>query len=392
MKENKQSFKITPEQLQVLQNKLENNINEILQYFNVNLNSSYKSFYGACPVHGGDNKQALNVYRQHGDKDIFHWKCYTQHCESHFKKTIIGFIRGLLSHNKYNWSRPGDKEISFSETLKWCFEFLGEKPEDLKFDQISEERRKFIQTYSEINKPDYPFYIEKQAALDRLTIPSSYFLERGFEAKILEKYGVGDSKAENKDMANRAIVPVWSDCGKYCVGCIGRSKLEKCEKCKLHHTTDSKCPTNYLPNFCKWKERNFNKKNSLYNYCFAKDFIKKYSCVVLVEGAGSVWKLEEAGIHVSLGTYGAELFDEQKILLDKLSPINVIIITDNDEAGDTARFNWRNKLRRYYNVYDYNLEEVNDLGELNRKFIEDKVKPFIESKYKVDKTIKERTA
>lgn len=377
MKENKQSFKITPEQLQVLQNKLENNINEILQYFNVNLNSSYKSFYGACPVHGGDNKQALNVYRQHGDKDIFHWKCYTQHCESHFKKTIIGFIRGLLSHNKHNWSRPGDKETSFSETLKWCFEFLGEKPEDLKFDQISEERRKFIQTYSEINKPDYPFFINKQDALSRLNIPSKYFLNRKFSEEVLIKFGVGDSKK----ITDRAIVPVFSECGKYCIGYIGRAKELQCPKCQLFHNKNIICPKDYLYNYCKWKEDGFVKNNTLYNYWNAKKSIKKYSCAVLVESCGNVWKLEESGIHVSLGTFGTTLFDEQKILLDKLSPINIILITDNDEAGKKARQDWKNKLKRYYNVFDI-IPKYNDVGQYTRDEIEKEIKPLILSKYK----------
>ena len=105
MKENKKSFKLTTEQLQVLQTKLEDRLDEIIEYFRIDVYNNYKSFYGACPVHGGDNKQALNLYKQNGDKDIFHWRCYTQHCESHFKKTILGFIRGCLSHQKYNWSR-----------------------------------------------------------------------------------------------------------------------------------------------------------------------------------------------------------------------------------------------------------------------------------------------
>ena len=373
----KKSFKITSEQIQVLQNKLETRLSEILEIFKVDINISYKTIYGKCPIHGGDNAQALNLYKQNSDRDIFHWRCYTQHCESHFKKTILGFIRGLLSHSKYNWSRPGDIEETFQETLKWCFDFIGEKPEDLKFDQISEERRRFIQTYTEINKPDYPFFIKKEDALNRLLIPSKYFLNRGFCSDVLIKYGVGDSKK----ILDRAIVPVFSECGKFCIGYIGRSKLPECKKCRMFHRKELQCPKNYLVNFCKWKEDGFIKNNTFYNYWSAKTHIKKHSCVILVESAGSIWKLEEAGIHVGLGTFGTSLFDEQKILLDKLSPINVIIITDNDEAGKNARVEWRTKLKRYYNVFDI-IPKYNDIGQYNRNEIENEIKPIILSKYK----------
>ena len=300
MKENKKSFKLTTEQLQVLQTKLEDRLDEIIEYFRIDVYNNYKSFYGACPVHGGDNKQALNLYKQNGDKDIFHWRCYTQHCESHFKKTILGFIRGCLSHQKYNWSRIGDKEITFQETIVWCFDFLKETPDNLHINQISDERRKFIQAYSEVNKPDYPFFIKKEEALSRLSIPAKYFVNRGYSEQILIKYGVGDSKK----IVDRAIVPVFSDCGKFCIGYIGRSKNPQCPTCQLFHKKDISCPKNYLVNFCKWKEDGFIKNNTLYNYHNAKNFIKKYSCAVLVESCGNVWKLEEAGIHISLGTFG----------------------------------------------------------------------------------------
>ena len=56
----------------------------------------------ACPIHQGDNSSALNLYIE-GDSYRANWKCRTHQCEKTFKGSILGFTRGLLSYQKYNW-------------------------------------------------------------------------------------------------------------------------------------------------------------------------------------------------------------------------------------------------------------------------------------------------
>ena len=49
-----------------------------------------------CPVHGGDNENGCSLFI--GDKYTTPtWKCFTNHCEDDYGKSLIGFIKGVLS-------------------------------------------------------------------------------------------------------------------------------------------------------------------------------------------------------------------------------------------------------------------------------------------------------
>ena len=90
-----------------------NYLDEIYEYFGIK--RSYKNeilIKSCCPIHGGDNPTALNMY-YNGDFKI-HYKCRTSQCEEHFGNDFISFIRGCLSRFKYNWEKEGDKEATFS--------------------------------------------------------------------------------------------------------------------------------------------------------------------------------------------------------------------------------------------------------------------------------------
>lgn len=73
------------------------NIEDLFSVLNI---SSYKisgnMISMSCPIHGGDNDSALNLYHE-GDSYRGNWKCRTHQCEQVFKSSIIGFIRGCLS-------------------------------------------------------------------------------------------------------------------------------------------------------------------------------------------------------------------------------------------------------------------------------------------------------
>ena len=93
------------------------NIDVILSHFGITLNQTDAYLVGSCPIHGGDNTTAFNIFTS-GHTFVGNWICYTHHCEKSFVNNAIGFIRGLISHHQYNWSKNGDKTASFSETLK----------------------------------------------------------------------------------------------------------------------------------------------------------------------------------------------------------------------------------------------------------------------------------
>ena len=96
---------------------------QLYEYFGIQ--KSYKNeilIKSVCPIHGGDNPTALNLY-YNGDYKI-HYKCRTHQCEEIFGNDFIGFIRGALSRLNYNWEGPEDKVASFSESVEFLLKFL----------------------------------------------------------------------------------------------------------------------------------------------------------------------------------------------------------------------------------------------------------------------------
>ena len=95
-------------------------MDQIYEYFGIK--AGYRNemlIKSCCPIHGGDNPTALNMY-YNGDYKV-HYKCRTHQCEELFGNSLIHFIRGCLSRFKYSWEKEGDKEARFSEAV----EFMG---------------------------------------------------------------------------------------------------------------------------------------------------------------------------------------------------------------------------------------------------------------------------
>lgn len=136
------------EQIQVLQKMLEEKLVEIFAELGISLRRSGRTFTGTCCIHGGNNNAALSISHTLNDSDrTLGWRCYTRHCEQHFRKTIIGLIRGILSHQRYGWSGSG-KEVLFPETLQWCENFLKIKLCDIKTEGLDPEKKAFISQWA----------------------------------------------------------------------------------------------------------------------------------------------------------------------------------------------------------------------------------------------------
>ena len=98
-------------------------IDQIYQYFGLSI--SYRNdilIKSACPIHGGDNPTALNVY-PNGDFKA-HYKCRTHQCEEVFGNGMIDLVRGILSRVNYGWEKEGDKEATFKESVDFLLKFL----------------------------------------------------------------------------------------------------------------------------------------------------------------------------------------------------------------------------------------------------------------------------
>jgi len=367
---------IDQNKLKILCDHLCDNVCDLLDHFELEYKQNQKFISMSCPIHGGDNMSAINLYYV-GDSYRGNWKCRTHQCEKYFQSSIIGFVRGILSKKKYDWSQEGDQIVTFSETLQFVKDFTNLDPSKIRISTKDKEKHDFINSLSILTTAPKILtnnHLVRNDVRKLLRIPSEYFASRGFSPEILNKYDVGDCLNAHKEMSKRAVVPIYDIDYKYMIGCTGRSIYLKCNKCKCYHETSSACPDNekkWL--FPKWKHsKGFSAENSLYNFWFAKEQIQKSRTAILVESPGNVWKLEDCGIHNSLGMFGSNLNNKQKMLLDISGAMTLIIITDSDEAGESARQQIENKCKKTYNIKHIRVSK-NDIAELNTEEIEKEI-------------------
>ena len=350
-------------------------IDNIYDYFNIHI--KYRNdqlIKSACPVHGGDNPVACNFYPA-GDH-VIHWKCRTHSCEDHFGKTMIGFIKGCLSRSKYGWEKKGDREATFHEAVDFLLEITGQKFGDIKQkNNTSIEMGQFSSMVwtmfgEEEDKPES--IITREFYRSKTEIPAKYYIERGYSQEVLDKYDIGFCSTPGKQMYNRCIVPIYSNDMSYIVGFSGRSVFNQCNKCKFYHDPEDRCKF-----FPKWRHsKGFQKEKWLYNYWYAKEHIKDSGVAILVESPGNVWRLEEAGIHNSVAIFGTALNQSQKDLLDSLGAMSLIILMDNDDAGENAAAKIIHACSNQYRIYKPIINK-NDIGDMTQEDIRNLILPYV---------------
>jgi 5S rRNA maturation endonuclease (ribonuclease M5) len=367
--------------LKVVCDQVCDNIEELLDALDIEeFKMSNKMITMSCPIHGGDNPSAVNIYHT-GDYYRGNWRCRTHNCDSTFKSSIIGFVRGVLSKTKYRWNREGDETASFQEAVDFCLSLLNKNIKDIKISRADAEKNTFARIVENVKQTQNTSplsKITKAQVRESLQIPSEYYLERGYTKEILNKYDVGLCDNPNKEMHNRIVVPIYSIDGKVIVGCTGRSVFDACSKCSHYHTSTSECPDREdVWKYCKWKHNfGFKSQEHLYNFWFAKDHIQKSRSIILVESPGNVWRLEEAGIHNSVAIFGSSLSDKQKLLIDSSGAMNIILLMDNDDAGQKAIKQITEKCKKIYRIYSPTFEGP-DVGELSIENIRNTLVPKI---------------
>lgn len=380
----KQSTSYSQTQLKNICDLVCDDIEKLLDYLKIeDYRMTDKLVFCQCPIHNGDNGSALNLYYT-GDVYRGNWKCRSHGCEEIFKSSIIGFVRGVLSNHKYGWSKKGDQTVSFVEAVNFLLEFLNKDKEDLNCKSSG------IDSFSSIAKNFSKKKKQKQKTLklnpsqvkSSLKIPAQYYIDRGYSEDILKKYDVGLCDKPEKPFYHRVVVPVYSADGKYVVGCTGRSIHDKCLKCSCHHHPYKPCPP---PDkrwiYSKWKHNHmFKSQDNLYNFWFAKPHIKKSKTIIIVESPGNVWRLEEAGINNSVCIFGSSMSNYQKLLIDSSGAMNMIVLTDNDEAGEKAFEQIKDKCKDIYRIYRP-VFEADDIGEMSISEIQKQILPSLEKIY-----------
>lgn len=382
MKTMKKKYRLTNQaKLKVVCDSLCDNIELLLDHLELEYDFKDKMVTMCCPIHGGDNPSALNLYHQ-GDNYRGNWVCRTHHCEKVFKSSVIGFVRGVISNNKYGWSKEGDNFCSFDEAVEFCLSVINQDMKNIKVNKSQIEKKTFAAIISKVKnhtKEIIANKITKSQVRQSLSYPCDYFLSRGFSNAILDKYDVGTCIRVGKEMYERCVVPIYDQDNKYLVGCSGRSIFEKCTNCACYHNPKDECPDEDGKwKYPKWKHSNsFKSQNHLYNFWFAKNHILNLSTVVLVESPGNVWRLEEAGIHNSVAMFGCSLSDRQKILIDSSGAMNIIILTDNDAAGQLAAKEIKNKCSNTYNIYQPTFDR-NDIACMSIQEVKDLINPIMD--------------
>lgn len=357
------------------------NIEELLNVLNIEYKTNSKMIVMSCPIHGGDNISALNLYPE-GDTYRGNWKCRTHNCEKIFKGSILGFIRGVLSHYEHGWRQPGDSMCSFDDAVNYALSFIKKDIKDIKISKTEKEKKQFTNVVGYINKNiDKPSSrITRSQIIKSLEIPAQYYINRNYSSNILNKYDVGLCTRPDKEMSNRIVVPIYDNDYHYMVGCTGRSIYEKCDQCKAYHNSTEDCPiAEHMWKYPKWKHStDFKSQNTLYNFWFAKEHILKSSTAIIVESPGNVWRLEENNIHNSVAIFGSSLSDRQKILLDSSGAMNLVVLTDNDEAGLKAAQQIKQKCQNTYRIFIPTISK-NDIGEMTSEEIYTEIKTYLET-------------
>ena len=334
--------------IKAISDQLVSRISDLLDYFEIEYEFFDNRVSFACPIHQGDNTTALNIFIS-GDYAKGNWQCWTHHCESRYKQDILGFLQGLLSSRK-------DEEVGFGETLKFACKFLDSSFNDI---QISEkdDKQQFVELANKVfeKHTNHSKGISRAEIRQRIKIPATYYIDRGFLPETLDKFDVGLCDTPRKPMSNRIVVPVYDDNHEHMIGCVGRS-------------------TN--PQFNpKWlNSKGFNSGASLYNYWHAKDHILESQVAILVEGQGDVWRLYEAGIYNVVGMFGCSLGEQQKIILERSGALKLVVMTDADEAGLVARDKIAEQCERMYNIKFVDLPQK-DVGDMSVEEIDTYVRP-----------------
>lgn len=380
---NKKSHLPDQAKLKIVCDELCENIENLLGSLDVECTVTQKMVSMCCPIHNGDNPSAVNIYHQ-GDSYRGNWKCRTHNCENIFKGSIIGFVRGVISNKKYGWTKNGDTTCSFKEALDYCMSFLNKDIKNIKVSKSDRSKIVFANVVNHIKLNNTAqansSRITRSSVRKSLNIPAKYFIDRGFSPEILDRYDVGICDKKNKEMYGRAVVPIYDNDHNYLVGCTGRIIFEKCTKCGSYHDPINSCPSELEKwKFSKWKHNHdFKSQNHLYNFWFAKEHILKNHTVIIVESPGNVWKLEENNIHNSVAIFGSSMSDRQKIMLDSSGAMNIVILTDNDEAGKKAANQIKSKCQNTYRIFIPEISKP-DVADMTKEEIASQIKNYIES-------------
>ena len=320
----------------------------LIQHFDIEPLEYPNRYSFPCPVHGGDSPEGCSIFTD-GDSVTGNWKCWTNQCEQDYQSNIFGFVRGVLSQKE-------GKDLSMNYIYDFCLDFLKLDPEQLNTQESQPKKEIKLLEIFERKIERNPPKISRKEVISRIKIPAEYFVGRGYVPETLETFDIGTCFTKNQAMSGRVVVPIYDKDYKY-VGCVGRATNE-----------------NLKP---KWLHSKGFKKSVLYGFNIAKDFMGKKKVLFLLEGQGDVWRMYEAGFKNSVSIFGSSISDDQLLLLEQSGALNLVILTDYDDAGKKAAKQIVKKCGRRFNYYRPEISKK-DIGEMTIEQIHEELKPQLE--------------
>lgn len=292
---------------------------EIIRSY-IKLESHGKNFFGVCPFHD-DHSPSMSVSPS---KQIY--KCFV--CGAY--GNVFNFVENYLG-------------VSFIEAVKIVADKVGEA---FTIRESREDQRN--SKYYDIMNLATLFY-QNNLRTNAGKMAREYLHSRGLNDEIIKDFSIGlalpendmlfklltNKKIDKKDMdalglvadgengtydlfRNRIIFPLKSSTGKV-NGFSGRI-----------YNTDSQSK------YVNTKETIiFKKRENLYNYHLAAPAARQEKFIVVCEGFMDAIRIYSVGIKNVIATMGTALAKEQIALLKKLN-VRIIIVMDNDAAGELA--------------------------------------------------------
>lgn len=356
-------YSLNKDQVKILSDIACDNIELVLDELGVDYRKGGKFFSGRCPVHQGDNDSAWNIYPDGYDIRGF-WKCRTHLCHQKYGSNLVALVQAI-------------KQCSQLEAAKWLTSLLNIKLSDLKIDPEQKDKLGFVKDVQRLKKVKLEGTLSRADIRKSLKIPAEFYLNRGYQKSTLDKYDVGLCETSNKPFYNRIVVPIYSSEFNY-LGATARTIFPSCSKCKYYHTGE--CPKTPLEIYKshKWiNSKNLRADSILYNLNYAKDDILKTGVVILVEGPGDIWRLEEAGIHNGIAILGNEMSPIQSSMLQSTGALKLIPLLDEDKAGREGKSLIRKNLGRIYDIVEVTIPKK-DVGDISIEEIREILCPVID--------------
>lgn len=352
---------------QILSELLLARFEDLAEHLGFSITVSPRSFSGPCPIHAGSNCNALLIYR---DGDIpGKWMCFTRKCEDYFARTLLGFLRGVLSSQQLGWSHENQRVLPWPETIAYACDFLGLKWSEIQVNSQEVLQRRFSSMVNSWATPlrEVNSLVTRDQYREMVEVPPAYFLQRGYSDWVLDFYDVGLCKDKEHPLFGRVIVPIYE--GRDLVGMTARAVCEACSSCGLYHGS-RKCPKDDDRLYCsKWRHHpvGFPVGHHLYNSTLGLQSKK----LLIVEGPGCVWRVMEAGFASVVATFGSKLADSQQTLLELAGVREIYVGYDNDRAGDLGFQQIQKAMGRVCRVkrlnppaHDFGGSEVGDIQKL----------------------------